>query len=126
MTTVRKNVGMLSEHLRIALDTAHAFASGYDIRTKDGLNALLDEYDRYFGLANLEVVHVNDSKVGLGEKRDRHEHIGKGKLGLEAFRAFINEPRLAHINAVLETPKESDEDDLRNLVSLRSLNEQYL
>ncbi|MDO8558524.1 MAG: deoxyribonuclease IV [bacterium] len=107
--------------LRVMLDTAHAFASGYDIRTAKGLGALLDAYDRFFDLEHLEVVHVNDSKVDLGEKKDRHEEIGKGKLGIKAFRAFVNEKRLAHINAVLETPKDSDEDDLRNLAILRSL-----
>ncbi|MDP3963865.1 MAG: deoxyribonuclease IV [bacterium] len=120
-SNVRTNVGMSSGQLQIALDTAHAFASGYDIRTEEGLNAMLDEYDRLFGLKNLEVIHVNDSKVGLGERKDRHEHIGEGKLGLEAFRIFVNEKRLAHINAILETPKDSDEEDLRNLSVLRGL-----
>ncbi len=107
--------------LRVMLDTAHAFASGYDIRTSKGLGALLDAYDKLFGLEHLEVMHVNDSKVDLGEKKDRHEEIGKGKLGIEAFRAFVNERRLAHINAILETPKDSDDDDLRNLAVLRGL-----
>ena len=118
---VLQNMRMSSMQLRVALDTAHAFASGYDIRTKKGLGAMLDEYDKFFGLENLEVIHTNDSKVGLGERKDRHEHIGKGKLGLEAFRVFVNEKRLAQINAVLETPKDSDKDDLKNLATLRSL-----
>lgn len=120
-SNVLRNVGMSSGQLQIALDTAHAFASGYDIRTKEGLYAMLDAYDRFFGIKNLEVIHVNDSKVDLGEHKDRHEHIGKGKIGLEAFRIFVNEPRLAHINAVLETPKDSDEEDLKNLAVLRDL-----
>jgi deoxyribonuclease IV len=107
--------------LKIALDTAHLFASGYDLRTAAGLTSLLNEYEKLLGLKNLEVCHVNDSMVGLGEHKDRHEEIGKGKLGLEAFRNLVNEPQLRNLHAILETPKESDEDDLRNLQTIRSL-----
>lgn len=105
--------------LGICLDTAHMFASGYDIRTAPGLGATLDEFDRKVGLPRLRLLHCNDSKAGLGERKDRHEHIGKGKIGLEGFRALVNEPRLAGIDLVVETPPDGVAEDIEALGSLR-------
>ena len=106
------------ERLGLCLDTCHAFAAGYDIRTREGLDALLSELDP----ARLKMVHVNDSKGGLGSKLDRHEHIGKGTIGLEGFRTILNHPVLEGLPMVLETPKEKDlAQDIVNLKVLRKL-----
>lgn len=111
----------LSRHpdrLGLCLDTCHAFVAGYDLRTPAGLDATLDGMD----LARLKLVHVNDTKGGLGSHLDRHEHIGQGSIGLEGFRAVLNHPALAGLPMVLETHKEKDlKEDLENLATLRTL-----
>ncbi len=107
--------------LNVCFDTAHAFASGYDLRTAESLKTVIDKFDKLVGLDRLKMSHCNDSKVGLGEHKDRHEHIGQGKIGLEGFRAIINEPRLKNMNLVLETPKDDPEDDPRNLKILKQM-----
>lgn len=108
----------------VCLDTAHAFAAGYDLRTATGYNAALAALDRYVGLERLHCVHVNDSLAALGSRVDRHAHIGEGHLGTEAFALVVRDPRLAHLPMVLETPKdETLEDDRRNLALLRRLAE---
>jgi len=106
------------ERLGLCLDTCHAFAAGYDIRSGEGLDALLKGLD-----ANkLRLVHVNDSKGGLGSRLDRHEHIGKGSIGIEGFRTVVNHPVLAKLPMILETPKEKDLLlDRENLKTLRGL-----
>lgn len=104
----------------ICLDTAHVFAAGYDLRTRRALDATLAEFDRVLGLGILKAIHLNDSKKPLGSRADRHEHIGKGFLGIEAFRLLVNEPRLAHLPMIIETPKEPGKDE-ENLAILRSL-----
>jgi len=94
-------------YLKICLDTAHVFASGIDLRTKADARAFLKEFDREIGLSRLAYIHANDSKVGLGEKKDRHEHLGKGKIGLECFRTFVGNARersLQGVDMVVETP----------------------
>jgi deoxyribonuclease-4 len=128
-------VGYRFEHLRgiidqlddparagICLDTCHAFAAGYDIRNDDGWEILLKDLDAILGLARLKVIHVNDSQKDLGSRRDRHEHIGKGKIGLDGFRFLMNDPRLAGIPKILETDKSEDmREDVENMNLLRSL-----
>jgi deoxyribonuclease-4 len=94
----------VSDRLYVCLDTAHAFAAGYDVATSDGLNDTLAELDRLIGLDRLKVVHANDTKVALGSHVDRHWHIGKGNIGLEGFRNIVNHPKLAHLPFILETP----------------------
>lgn len=110
--------------LGVCLDTNHIFAAGYDIRTPETCGQTLAEFDRVIGLGRLAALHLNDSKRELGSRVDRHEHIGKGFLGREAFRLLLVDPRLAGLPAVLETPKnrECDEDriNLRLLRRLRS------
>jgi deoxyribonuclease IV len=106
----------------VCLDTCHIFAAGYDIRTVDGVRAVLDEFDRVVGIERLKVLHLNDSKNPLGSNKDRHEHIGDGMIGLEGFRGIVNDPRLAGLPAILETEKDPDgEHDRRNLTLLRDL-----
>ncbi len=106
----------------ICIDTCHVFAAGYDIRSRDGYERMVAEVDEHVGVENVGAFHVNDSKKGLGSRVDRHEHIGKGELGLEAFRMLLNDPRFARIPKLLETPKTVEtESDRINITLLRSL-----
>ncbi len=89
----------------VCLDTAHAFAAGYDLRTPDAFAATLAEFDRTVGFSHLRGVHLNDSKTELGSRVDRHAPIGKGKIGLETFRLIMNDPRFEGIPLILETPE---------------------
>jgi deoxyribonuclease IV len=109
-----------SERVGTCFDSCHAFAAGYDIRTAAGFEQTMSELDKHIGLGNLLTFHLNDSKGDLGSHLDRHDHIGKGKLGLEPFRQIIN--RFENIPKLLETPKENDMD-MENLKVLRSLKE---
>jgi deoxyribonuclease-4 len=110
------------ERVGVCLDTCHVFAAGYDLRTAAAYAQTLAEFDRVVGLARLGAVHLNDSKKDLGSRVDRHEHIGKGCLGLEAFRCLVNDPRLRGLPMVLETPKGDDlREDVENLERLRAL-----
>lgn len=88
----------------VCLDTCHAFAAGHDLAAKGGVKAMLDEFDQVVGLHYLRAVHLNDSKGKLGCKLDRHEDIGKGHIGIAAFRDIVNEPRLDNLPLILETP----------------------
>jgi deoxyribonuclease IV len=103
----------------VCFDTCHAFTSGYDLRDKAAVKKTLDDFDKYIGLEQLKLVHCNDSKFGLGEHKDRHEHLGKGEVGLKGFEALVKEPRLKYVNFILETPKDDKGDDPRNLAILR-------
>lgn len=107
--------------LGVCIDTAHLFAAGYDIRSERGLDATLEAIHRAVGLDRVHLIHTNDSKVGLGARVDRHEHIGKGKIGLEAFRRILHHPTLVGKTFILETPIERPRDDERNLRTVRRL-----
>ena len=108
--------------LGVCLDTAHTFASGYDLRTDAGLEAALEEIDRSLGLDRLAVIHANDSKVGLGSAVDRHENIGRGQLGAEAFERMLGHPALADRPWVLEVPGYDNKGpDAENVRALRQL-----
>ncbi|NLF02589.1 MAG: deoxyribonuclease IV [Anaerolineales bacterium] len=110
------------ERLGVCLDTCHVFAAGYELRTSQGYAATMDAFDRVVGLARLKALHLNDSKGNLGSRLDRHEHIGKGAIGLEGFRLILNDPALAALPGLLETPKGEDmREDRDNLAVLRSL-----
>ena len=110
------------ERIGICFDTCHAFAAGYDLRTPKVYQDTLDRFERIIGISHIYAFHLNDSKYPLGSRRDRHEHIGKGFLGLNAFRLLLNDERFVHIPMVLETPKGAGmEEDRRNLMLLRSL-----
>jgi deoxyribonuclease-4 len=106
--------------LGVCYDTAHTFAAGYDIRTKKAYQETFKEFDTIIGLKKLMVIHLNDSKKDLGTRVDRHEHIGKGFIGLEAFRLLLNDPRFKKIPKIIETPKQGDMDK-KNLKLLRRL-----
>jgi len=110
------------ERLGVCFDTAHAFASGYELRTREAFDEVWEAFDRIIGLERLKAIHLNDSKRELGSRIDRHEHIGKGKLGLEPFRFLLNDPRFLDIPMTLETDKGPDlAEDRENLAVLRSL-----
>jgi deoxyribonuclease-4 len=110
------------DRVGFCLDTCHAFAAGYDMRTEDGYDRTMREFDRLIGIEKIRAFHVNDSKKDLGSRVDRHCHIGKGFLGLAAFRLLVNDARFAEIPKILETPKgEGDREDRRNLATLRRL-----
>src|SRR5258708_20751069 len=108
------------------LDTAHLFAAGYDIKSETGLASTLELIDRVIGLERVPAFHVNDSKIPLGGRVDRHEHIGKGKIGAVAFRRFLTHPRLSAVAPeglpgrafLAETPIDDPRDDRPNVAAL--------
>ena len=110
------------KRLGVCLDTAHFFAAGYDIRTPKGWDAAIKQVEDLIGIEQVLAFHLNDSKTDLGSRVDRHEHIGKGKIGREAFRHIVNDPRFRSHPGCLETPKSKDlHEDVENLAMLRSL-----
>ena len=110
------------ERLCVCLDTAHVHAAGYDLRTESSTRKMFAEFDRTIGLSRLAALHLNDSKTERGTRVDRHEHIGKGKIGVNAFRFIMREPRFRKIPKVLETPKGKELlEDVENMNTLRSL-----
>jgi deoxyribonuclease-4 len=111
-----------SNRVRVCFDTEHAFAAGYDIRTAEGYERTFAEFDEAIGLERLAAFHLNDSKNELNSRVDRHEHIGKGQLGIEAFRLLLNDRRFWGLPMCLETPKGPDlKEDRVNLRLLRRL-----
>jgi len=110
------------ERLCVCLDTAHVFAAGYDIGSESSLRKTLGEFDRVIGPDRLVAIHLNDSKTACGSRVDRHEHIGKGRIGLDAFRFIMRSRRFHKIPKVLETPKGKElREDVMNLTMLRTL-----
>ncbi len=107
--------------LGVCVDTAHTLAAGYEIRTAEGLERTLDAIANTVGLDAVKVLHVNDSKAGLGSRVDRHQHIGKGEIGLAAFGRILNHPRLAGKYFILETPIDKPGDDRRNVQAVWKL-----
>lgn len=115
MVRQKKSIG-------ICLDTCHIFAAGYDITTRKGYKKTFESFNKLIGIEKLKVIHINDSKKELGSRIDRHEHIGKGYLGLEPFRFLVNDKRFTSIPKILETPKGSDlKEDVGNLRVLKGL-----
>ncbi|MDO8885524.1 deoxyribonuclease IV [Candidatus Oleimmundimicrobium sp.] len=110
-----------SEKFGVCLDTCHAFAAGYDISTKEGLNDVLRELDEKVGIDRVSLIHANDSCTPLGSRIDRHTDIGKGYIGLGGFKRIVNHPLLRELPCILETPHMSENDDIRNLSLIRSL-----
>lgn len=111
-----------SDRVAVCLDTCHAFAAGYDFRSVEGFQSMVAEFDRLVGLDKLQIFHVNDSKRELGSRVDRHQHIGKGEIGLNGFRWILNDPRLTGVPKILETPKGKNlRMDRVNLGKLRRL-----
>jgi deoxyribonuclease IV len=110
------------DRLGVCLDTCHVFAAGFDVRTREGYDSMWALFDKTIGRKMLMAIHLNDSKQPLGSRKDRHEHIGKGHLGLEPFRFIMNDPKLKNIPKVLETDKDDAmTEDKENMATLRSL-----
>ncbi|UCD71967.1 MAG: deoxyribonuclease IV [Syntrophobacterales bacterium] len=109
------------ERMGVCLDTAHAFAAGYDLSTLKGLEKTLEEFQEEIGLENLHLVHLNDTRSPLGSHVDRHWHIGEGNIGLEGFGNIINHPLMVHLPGIMETPRKDDVEDLRNMEVIRGL-----
>jgi deoxyribonuclease-4 len=110
----RKKIG-------ICFDTCHAFTAGYDLSHQGGIEKTLEELEKYIGLDKLKVIHLNDSKFPLGSRKDRHMHIGKGYIGLEGFKVLVNHKYLKDLPFILETPKNDEKDDLKNINLIKSL-----
>jgi deoxyribonuclease-4 len=108
------------ENIGFCFDTCHIFAAGYDIRTKTAYEDTMANFDKLLGADNIKVFHLNDSKRKLGSRIDRHQHIGKGYIGLPAFKFILNDERFINIPKVIETPKENNMDKV-NLKILRRL-----
>jgi deoxyribonuclease-4 len=109
------------ERVGLCLDTAHAFLAGYDLATKEGLEAALDEIDSRVGIKLIKLVHLNDARGALGTKHDRHDHIGQGNIGREGMKRILRHPQLKKIPFILETPKDKEDADRRNLALVRKL-----
>lgn len=110
------------ERVGICFDTCHAYAAGYDLSTEAGFKKVFKELDKTVGLERLKVFHLNDSKKPLGSRVDRHDHIGKGTLGLEAFRFLMRSRKFKNHPFALETPKSEDlHEDVENIATLKSL-----
>ncbi len=111
--------GICDERVGVCFDTAHAFASGYDLRDRAAVDETMKKFDRIVGLDRLELSHCNDSKVGIGEKKDRHENIGAGKIGADGFRAIVGSPAFGDVNLILETPPDGAAADVALMKRLR-------
>ena len=116
-----KSLVIQPEKIGFCVDTCHIFAAGYDIRDKKSYNLFWENFDKVLKIENLKVIHLNDSKKELKSNVDRHENIGEGALGIDAFRFIMNDKRLFSVPKILETPKASHSDDIKNLEILRKL-----
>lgn len=110
-----------TDKIGICYDTCHGFAAGYDIRTKQGVDAIAAKIDSTVGLGRLKGMHLNDCLRDFDSHVDRHWHIGEGKIGEDGFKAILNHAAFKDIPKIMETPKETDEDDPRNMKKVRSL-----
>ena len=119
LETVLQGVGP-HPRLGVCLDTCHIFVAGYDFRTPETYEKTWEEFDRRIGLANLKVIHANDAKKPLGSRVDRHDHIGDGEIGFDAFALLLTDPRLSHVPIIVETPESETMHEV-NLTKLKRL-----
>jgi deoxyribonuclease-4 len=117
---IEKTQPKIKTEIGVCFDTAHAFASGYDLRTEADVKKTFKLFDEAVGFEKLKLIHGNDSLVEFNTKKDRHWHIGKGKIGAKGFEAIINHPKLKGVNMILETPGEI-KDDLANIKTVKKL-----
>ncbi len=110
-----------ASNIGVCYDTCHGFAAGYDIRTKKGIEALAKEIDSAVGLYRIKGIHLNDCLRDFNSHVDRHWHIGEGKIGEDGFREFLRHSAFKDVPMIMETPKETEEDDPRNMKTVRSL-----
>ncbi len=105
----------------ICFDTCHAFGAGYDLRTAEGIDAVVAEIDERIGADSLHLIHLNDSKGDLGSGLDRHEHIGLGSIGDDGFREILRNPQIRRLPLICETPVDARRDDAGNIAKVREL-----
>jgi len=110
-----------SKNLGLCFDTCHIYTAGYDFTEKEGMDRMIKEIEKFIGFEKLRLMHLNDSKTKCGSMIDRHEHIGKGHIGLKGFSALLNNKLFAKIPMIIETPKKEPGDDKMNLKALKSL-----
>lgn len=110
-----------NKRIGICIDTAHSWGAGYKLNTSSGLNSFLMEIDQEVGMERLKVIHLNDTPVELGSRKDRHFAIGKGRIGEDGFKYILHHPKLKKLPFILETPKKKDLDDIINLSIVRRL-----
>jgi len=116
-----------SERFGVCFDTCHAFAAGYDLRTRDKVRAVFEEFDRHIGVGRLKVIHLNDAKGGIGSNLDRHYHIGLGEIGEEGLGETAKFAKEHDIMVILETPVDDVRDDMGNIRRVRELvREEYM
>ncbi len=118
---VAMGAGEFGLRVGLCLDTCHAFAAGYAMTTPAEVEGLASTLEREAGLERVKLIHLNDSKGPLGSRLDRHEHIGRGHIGREGFASILTHPRLLKIPMILETPKKNEDDDRRNLKTVRDI-----
>lgn len=120
---LKRILGMLEPQRRfgVCFDTCHAFAAGYDLRSKENVHDTIAEFDKHVGMKSLHIVHLNDSKFPLGGNRDRHEHIGLGYIGEKGFKAILAEKEFRKMPMILETPIDERRDDVGNLKKVKEL-----
>lgn len=111
----------LRPRLGICLDTCHLFAAGYELRTPEGLQATLNQFQELIGFERLKLLHINDCRGAMGSHLDRHEHIGLGQIGENGFRLILRHPSLKDLPMILETPVDSRRNDVANLQAARKL-----
>jgi len=109
------------ERIGVCFDTCHGFVAGYDLRTEESLKATMHRFDEVIGLKHLKLIHLNDAKAGLNSRLDRHEHIGLGYIGEEAFRIILKEENFKNLPMILETPVDSRRGDIENIQKVREL-----
>jgi len=109
-----------TSRLGICVDTCHIFASGYELRTPYAYEKLVQKLEKLFGLERIGCWHLNDSKEERGSRKDRHQHIGEGKIGEQVFSRIVSDPKWMDVPCILETPKEKG-SDVRNLTLLRKM-----
>lgn len=109
------------DKLGVCLDTAHLYQAGYNIATLDGLRDMVDEFHHLIGLNKLCLLHLNDSKTSIGSHHDRHWHIGEGYIGLDGFIRIVNLSAFSGLPGIMETPRTSDREDIRNMEVIRKL-----
>ena len=115
-----------SKQFGVCIDTCHLYASGYDLRTKEDVNIMFDKIKAILGLREMKIVHLNDSKGGLGSNLDRHEHIGLGSIGVEGITAFVNHVAVKALPIIMETPIDKTRGDEQNLkVVLNMIKERH-
>ncbi|MGE3180350.1 MAG: deoxyribonuclease IV [Phycisphaerae bacterium] len=112
-----------SERVGVCIDSCHAFAAGYDLRDSAAYDRMIQEMDTEFGVNRVRCWHLNDSKTDLGSRRDRHEHIGEGKIGVAGFQNILSDKRFVGVPMILETPKEDANDKPMDAINLQRLRE---